>query len=69
MWRVDGTHGNAIPAYDAMGRPPAPSREQIAELRKAGQASPPEHPAIKNGRVEVTIPSRGLVVLTTDATK
>ncbi len=63
LWRVDGTHGNAIPAYDAMGRPPTPTREQIAELRKAGQASPPEHPTLKNGRIEVTIPARGLVVL------
>jgi xylan 1,4-beta-xylosidase len=66
LWRVDGTHGNVIPAYDAMGRPPTPSREQIAELRKAGQASPPEHPAMKNGRLEVTIPARGLVVLTAE---
>ena len=63
LYRVDGTHGNAIPAYDAMGRPPTPSREQIAMLRKAGQASPPEHPTLKNGRLEITVPARGLVLL------
>ena len=66
LWRVDGTHGNAIPAYDAMGRPPNPSRAQIAELCKAGMASSPEHPLLKNGRLEVSIPPRGLVVLTAD---
>ena len=69
LWRVDGTHGNVIPAYDAMGRPATPSREQIAALRKAGQASPPEHPAIKNGRVEITVPARGLVLLTADSAR
>jgi xylan 1,4-beta-xylosidase len=63
LWRVDGTHGNAIPAYDAMGRPPTPSREQIAALRKAGEAAPPEHPAMRDGHVTVTVPPRGLVVL------
>lgn len=63
LYRVDGQHGNAIPAYDAMGRPPTPSREQIAELRKAGQAAPAEHPVMTNGRVEITIPARGLVLL------
>jgi xylan 1,4-beta-xylosidase len=64
LWRVDGTHGNAIPAFDAMGRPGTPSREQIAELRRAGAASAPEHPEIRNGRVEITVPARGLAVMT-----
>lgn len=64
MWRVDGSHGNPVPAFDAMGRPGTPSREQIAELRKAGAASPPEHLPIKDGRITVTVPARGLVVFT-----
>ncbi len=63
LWRVDGTHGNAIPAFDAMGRPPTPSREQIAQLRKAGLAAEPEHPAINDGRLTVSVPARGLAVL------
>lgn len=63
-WRVDGAHGNAIPALDAMGRPGTPSREQLAALRKAGEASPPERMELKDGRLSVTIPARGLVVLT-----
>lgn len=66
LWRVDGTHGNVIPAFDEMGRPPIPSRQQILELRKAGQASPAEHPALRNGRIEIVVPARGLVVLMTE---
>jgi xylan 1,4-beta-xylosidase len=65
LYRVDGTHGNAIPAFDAMGRPQTPSREQIAELRKAGAASPPESLKLKDGKITVTVPARGLVVLVT----
>jgi xylan 1,4-beta-xylosidase len=65
LWRVDGMHGNAIPAFDAMGRPQTPSREQLAELRKAGAASPPESLKLKDGKVKVTVPARGLVVLVT----
>ena len=66
LWRVDGTHGNAIPAYDAMGRPPTPTREQVAELREAGQASPPQHLVLKNGHVDITVPARGLALLTAE---
>jgi xylan 1,4-beta-xylosidase len=66
LWRVDGTHGNAIPAFDAMERPQTPSREQIAELRKAGMASPPETVKLQDGKVTVTVPARGLVVLVAD---
>jgi xylan 1,4-beta-xylosidase len=69
LWRVDGNHGNVIPAYDAMGRPPTPSREQIQALRKAGTASPPEHPKIEGGRLTVTIPARGLVLLTAEPSR
>ena len=64
LWRVDGQHGNAIPAYDAMGRPPTPTREQIAELRKAGMMTAPENLEIKDGKVTVKVPPRGLAVLT-----
>jgi xylan 1,4-beta-xylosidase len=67
LWRVDGTHGNAIPAYDAMGRPATPTREQITALRKAGEPLPPEHPPLREGHVTVTVPARGLVVLVAQA--
>ena len=69
LWRVDGTHGNVMTAYDAMGRPATPSQEQIAALRKAGKASPPEHLHPVNGTLSVTIPAQGLVVLTTERSR
>ena len=66
LYRVDPTHGNVVPAFDAMGRPPTPSREQIAALKKAGAAAPPEHVKLSHGMLSVTIPAQGLVVLEID---
>eukprot|EP01051_Picozoa_sp_SAG22_P011397 SAG22_NODE_1091_length_5589_cov_3.691439_3_plen_170_part_00 len=33
--RVDATHANALPAYEAMGRPPYPNGSAIAALKAA----------------------------------
>jgi xylan 1,4-beta-xylosidase len=63
LYRVDPTHGNVVPAFDAMGRPPAPSRAQIVELRKAGAPAPAEHLKLEHGMLSVTVPAQGLVVL------
>ncbi|HEY4147201.1 GH39 family glycosyl hydrolase [Pinirhizobacter sp.] len=63
VWRVDETHGNAVAAFDAMGRPPFPSREQIVQLRKAGEMAPAEHVAISGGKLGLDIPPQGLVVV------
>jgi xylan 1,4-beta-xylosidase len=66
LYRVDPTHGNVIPAFDAMGRPATPSREQIVALRKAGAAAPAEHLKLVHGMLSVTVPAQGLVVLEID---
>jgi xylan 1,4-beta-xylosidase len=66
LYRVDHTHGNVIPAFDAMGRPPTPSREQIRELQKAGAPAPPEHLRLTNGALTVKIPAQGLVLVKFD---
>ncbi|ADW67251.1 GH39 family glycosyl hydrolase [Granulicella tundricola] len=63
IMRVDQDHGNVIKAFDAMGKPATPSREQIKQLQQAGQASPAEHVAIRNHQLDLTIPPAGLVVL------
>jgi xylan 1,4-beta-xylosidase len=63
MWRLDADHGNVIKAYDAMGRPAFPSREQIVQLRAAGKASAPERGSLKGGKIAVDIPPQGLVVI------
>jgi len=63
IYRLDYDHGNVIKAFDAMGRPPFPSRAQIAQLRAAGKAAPAEHAALSQGTLTITVPSQGLVVV------
>jgi xylan 1,4-beta-xylosidase len=64
IWRVDGTHGNAIRAFDAMGRPPGDlSREQIRQLQAAAALAPPEHVALVRNRLDITVPVHGLALL------
>jgi xylan 1,4-beta-xylosidase len=63
IWRLDADHGNVLKAYDAMGRPAFPTRDQIAKLREAGKPSPPESSSLKNGSLTITIPPQGLVLV------
>lgn len=64
VWRLDADHGNVIRAFDRMGRPATPTRAQILELRAAGKASPPESATLHGGRLLLTIPPQGLVLIT-----
>jgi xylan 1,4-beta-xylosidase len=66
VWRLDATHGNAVAAFDRMGRPAFPSREQIAELRAAGKMAPPEAIDATAGHVTLDVPPQGLVVVEFD---
>jgi xylan 1,4-beta-xylosidase len=63
IWRLDADHGNVIKTFDAMGRPASPSRNQISQLRVAGQPSPPQKIMVTDGALNVTIPPQGLVVI------
>jgi xylan 1,4-beta-xylosidase len=63
VWRLDETHGNAIAAFDRMGRPDFPTREQIAKLREAGRMAPPEQVALHGGKLGLDVPPQGLVVV------
>jgi xylan 1,4-beta-xylosidase len=63
IWRLDADHGNVIKTYDAMGRPPFPTRDQIIQLRTAGKASPPQNLAIKGGILTISVPAQGLVLI------
>ena len=62
--RVDADHGNVIKTYDEMGRPAFPTRDQILQLRAAGQPAPPQSLSLENGAVTIGIPPQGLVLLT-----
>lgn len=63
LWRLDQEHGNAVAAFDKMGRPDTPSREQIAQLRKAGALAAPEQVTLGDSRLSVDVPAQGLVVV------
>ncbi|WP_426661083.1 GH39 family glycosyl hydrolase [Rhodanobacter aciditrophus] len=63
VWRLDEKHGNAVAAFDRMGRPDFPSREQIAQLRKAARPGAPERVALRDGVLNLDIPPQGLVVV------
>ncbi|MGA2778193.1 MAG: glycosyl hydrolase [Steroidobacteraceae bacterium] len=63
IWRLDEDHGNVLKAFDAMGRPAFPTREQIAALQAAAQLATPEPIALTNGQLEVRIPTHGLALI------
>ena len=67
LFRVDPTHGNVVPAFDAMGRPDTLTREQIHDLQKAGAPAPPEQVQLTNGKLTISIPAQGLVLLKLDS--
>lgn len=62
--RLDEDHGNVIKTFDAMGRPPFPSRKQISELRDAGKSALPERITLKNASLTLQVPPQGLVLIT-----
>jgi xylan 1,4-beta-xylosidase len=63
LWSVDADHGNVIKAFDAMGRPAFPSREQIALLKAAAQLPAPAQVSLEQGAIDVSVPSQGLAVI------
>ncbi|OOG62982.1 glycosyl hydrolase family 39 [Rhodanobacter sp. B04] len=63
VWRLDQTHGNAVGAFDRMGRPDFPSREQLVQLRTAAKLGEPEHLAVRAGKLDLDVPPQGLVVI------
>ena len=63
VYRLDEDHGNAVAAFDRMGRSDFPSREQIVQLREAGKMAAPESVALQDGHLSIDIPPQGLVVV------
>lgn len=61
--RLDTEHGDVHKAYEAMGAPRFPTREEIEKLRTAARLSPAEMRETKNSTVMVTIPPQGLILL------
>jgi xylan 1,4-beta-xylosidase len=63
--RLDPDHGDVHKAYEAMGSPRYPTRDQIEKLRTASRLAPAETLDIKNGSLTLTIPAHGLVLIET----
>ena len=61
--RLDADHGDVHKAYEAMGAPRFPTKEQIEKLRMAARLAPAEMHETKNGSFTIAIPSQGLVLL------
>ena len=66
--RVDDQHGSAITAWKAMGSPRYPSREQIEQLRRAGELPSAEHRRLEAGQpITIEIAPHGVALLEVNA--
>jgi len=64
LMRVDDTHGNAVAAFDAMGRPAGSlTPDQVRKLQEAGAMAPAETVPVDHGHARITVPAHGLAVL------
>jgi xylan 1,4-beta-xylosidase len=62
--RVDAQHGDTFDAYVRMGKPRYPTQAQIKELRQVASLGPPETAKLDHGSLTVTIPPKGLAIVT-----
>ena len=62
--RIDDNHGNAVKAFDAMGRPAGDlTPQQVKQLQAAGAMAPAEHTRLQGGHLTISVPQHGLAVL------
>jgi xylan 1,4-beta-xylosidase len=61
--RVDAAHGSALPAYQAMGRPVSPTRQQWQSLRQAASLGAGQTQSIEDGHLLVSLPPDGLALV------
>jgi xylan 1,4-beta-xylosidase len=60
---IDKEHGSPLPAYEKMGRPQFPSRQQIETLRKAAAMPSSEEQTLKNGELKLTLQPHSLALI------
>jgi xylan 1,4-beta-xylosidase len=63
VWTIDAQHGSPLPAYDAMGRPPFPTQEQLDILRKAGKLPGPVEMPLKGDSLTLTLKPQALALI------
>jgi xylan 1,4-beta-xylosidase len=66
IYRVDSAHGSLLEAYEKMGRPVSPTRQQIEVLRRAAELPPPETSSFQKGILDIVLPPQGLAVVEFD---
>lgn len=64
---IDGEHGNVHVAYEKMGSPRYPTREQLAELRAAAALPAAVTRPLEGGTLTLEIPPDGLTLVTIGA--
>jgi xylan 1,4-beta-xylosidase len=55
--RVGASHGNALAAWEALGRPDSPTPAQLRELRSAAAVNPSPRDLVVDARGELTLPT------------
>jgi xylan 1,4-beta-xylosidase len=60
---VDKDHGSPLPAYQKMGSPQFPTRQQIETLRKAAAMPSTQEQALKNGELKLTLQPHALALI------
>jgi xylan 1,4-beta-xylosidase len=61
--RVDDDHGNVLPKYAAMGKPPDPTPEQVDQLNRETTLPSPEQARLQGGKLQVTLMPNSLVLI------
>lgn len=61
--RVDDNHGNLQRAYQQIGSPQYPTRDQIEELKQRAALPPSEKIAVHEGKMSVSIPANGVALV------
>jgi xylan 1,4-beta-xylosidase len=60
IYQLDAQHGNALEAYEAMGRPASPTQQQYERLKDAAKLAPPELQKLKNDQITLVLPPKAL---------
>jgi xylan 1,4-beta-xylosidase len=63
--RLDPDSGDVHKAYEGMGSPRYPTREQIEKLRAAAKLLPSEMHEVRNASLVLRVPSQGLMLIET----
>lgn len=63
LQRVDGTHGNPMPAYRAMGSPQYPTMAQVKQLNAASALPPPTQKHLTGNNLDLHLAPNALVLL------